>query len=122
MSSLSQDPTLTVGNVTRAVEKVTVDKRRQMWGNVVLSRRIVEEIYSSHSSEEEKLRSCIDTYITYNSDSSWEHLVQALYYSDEMAAAKEAKVFLQPKGGWCTTCLIDGLCVILSNSHYATCT
>ena len=102
MSSLSPDPTLTVGNVTRAMEKVTVDKRRKAWEEV-LSWRVVEEIYSSHSSEEEKLHSCADIYVTCNPHSSWEELVQKLYYNcGEMAAAKEAKAFLQQKGGWLT--------------------
>ena len=88
-----------MGNVTRAMEKVTVDKRRQVWKEVLLM-SAVEKIYSSQSSEEEKLHSCADTYVTRNSDSSWGQLVQELYYCSEMAAAKEAKAFLQQKGKW----------------------
>ena len=111
MFSLSPDPMLNVGNVTRAMEKVTVDNRRQVWKEV-LGKRAVEEIYSSHSSEEEKLHSCADTYATCKPDSSWEELVQKLYCYREMAAAKEAKAFLQLKGGWLMSvaCLADGLC------------
>ena len=97
MSSLSPDPTLTVGRVTRAMEKVTVDMRRRVWAKV-LGEKAVEEIYSSHSNEEEKLRSCADIYVTCQCDPSWEHLVQKLYNCGEMAAAKEAKAFLQQKG------------------------
>ena len=70
-----------------------------MWENVLGGRAVVE-IYSSHSSEEEKLHSCADTYVTCKPDSSWEHLVQELYDYGEMAAAKEAKAFLQQEGGW----------------------
>ena len=105
MSSLSPDPTLTVENVTRAMEKVTVDKRRGVWGEIfnegemVLGMRAVEEIYSSHSSEEEKLYSCADVYATCKPDSSWKELGQKLYKRGEMAAAKEAKAFLQQGGG-----------------------
>ena len=99
MFSLFPDPTLTVGNVTRAMEKVKVGKRRELWQKV-LSWEAVREIYSSHSSEEEKLRSCGDIYVTCAPDSSWEKLVRRLYDYDEMAAAKEAKAFLvQVKGG-----------------------
>ena len=98
MSSLSPDPTLTVENVTRAMEKVTVDERRRVWG-VVLGWRAVEEIYSSHSSEQEKLHSCADVYVTCKPDSSWKELIQGLYYCGGMAAAKEAKAFLQQRGG-----------------------
>ena len=102
MSSLSPDPTITVGNVTRAMEKVKVDKRRRVWERV-LGEGAVEEIYSSHSSEEEKLHSCADAYAAANPDSSWEELLQVLYYKySEMAAAKEAKAFLPQKGGWLT--------------------
>ena len=102
MSSLSPDPTLTVGNVTKAMEKVKVDKRRRVW-ELVLEEGAVEELYSSHSSEEEKLHSCADIYVTCKPDSSWEELVQKLYYDHcEMAAAKEAKAFLQQQGGWLT--------------------
>ena len=100
MSSLSPDPTLKVGNVIRAMKKVVVDKRRRVWEEV-LGEEAVEEIYSSHSSEEDKLHSCADVYVTCKPDSSWEDLVQKLYYyCDEMVAAKEAKAFLQHKGGW----------------------
>ena len=98
MSFLSPDPTLTVGNVTRTMEKVTVDKRIQVLVKV-LGEEAVEEIYNSHSSEEEKLYSYADTYVTCKPDSSWEELVQLLCYHGEMAAAKEAKAFLQQKGG-----------------------
>ena len=99
ISSLSPDPTLNVENMTKAVEKVAVDKRREVWEEV-LGDEAVDEIYSSHSSEEEKLRSCIDTYVTCKPDSSWEDLVEVLYDYGEMAAAKEAKAFLQQKGEW----------------------
>ena len=98
MSSLSSDPTLTVENVTRAMEKVTVDKRRGVWEEV-LEWGAVLEIYSSHSSEEEKLHSCADVYVICKPDSSWKELVLILYYCGGMAAAKEAKAFLQQTGG-----------------------
>ena len=110
MSSLSPDPTLTVENVTRVMEKVTVDKRRRVWewvlgdkergvGEMVLEWGAVEEIYSSHSNEEEKLHSCADAYANCKPDSSWKELVQQLYNRGEMAAAKEANSFLQQTGG-----------------------
>ena len=57
----------------------------------------VEEIYSSHSSEEESLQYCAETYSA-KPDSSWEELVESLYYHYEMSAAKKAKAFLQQKG------------------------
>ena len=95
---LSTDPTLTVDNITGAMEIVTVDKRRRVWESWrVLDWSAVEEIYSSHSSEEERLQYCAETYSA-RPDSSWEELVLQLYFCDEMAAAKKAKAFLQQKG------------------------
>ena len=92
------DPTFTVTNVTKAVEKVTVDKRRQVWKEV-LGEAVVEEIYSSHSSEKDKLHSCAETYVTIKPNSSFDDLVYWLYRCREMAAAKEAKSFLPQNGG-----------------------
>ena len=79
------------------MEKVTVDKRRGVW-EVVLGEGAVEEIYSNHSSEQEKLHSCADVYVTCKPDSSWKKLILQLYNLGEMAAAKEAKAFLQQRG------------------------
>ena len=98
ISSLSTDPTFTVENVTQAMEMVTVDKRRHLWDQVLRGRDVVEEIYSSHSSEEERLQYCSETYATSKLNSSWEHLVQKLYHHGELAAGKKAKTFLQQKG------------------------
>ena len=85
-----------MGNMTRAMEKVTVDNRRQGWEKV-LNWGAVREINSSHSGEEEKLHSCADTYVTCKPDSSLGQLVRNLYDCGEMAAAKDAKAFLQRK-------------------------
>ena len=67
-----------------------------MWEGV-LRGSAVKEIYSSHSSEEERLQYSAETYSA-KPDSSWEELVKSLYYYEEMAAAKKAKAFLQQKG------------------------
>ena len=64
----------------------------------VLRERAVEEIYSSHSSEEERLQYCSETYVTAKVNSSWEDLVKKLYLHGELAAAKKAKTFQQQKG------------------------
>ena len=95
---LSTDPTLTLENVSGAMEKVSVDKKKQVWERV-LGREAVEEIYNSHSSEEEKLHSCANSCI-FKPNSSWKDLVRWSYWYGEMAAAKKAKRFLQQKGEW----------------------
>ena len=85
-------------NVTRVMVKVTVDKRRRVWEKV-LGKRAVKEIYSNHYREKERLYSCA-SHLVCKHDASWKDLVQQLYGYNEMAPAKEAKVFLQQKGRW----------------------
>ena len=77
-----------------------------MWEAIFNHDQLIEEIYSSHSNEEEKLHSCADTYVTCAPSISWEEIVQESYYRREMAAAKEAKAFLQLKGEFSGTSLI----------------
>ena len=67
-----------------------------MWEEV-LEESAVGKIYSSHSSEKERLQYCAETYSA-KPDSSWEELVESLYLNNEMSAAKKAKAFLQQKG------------------------
>ena len=57
----------------------------------------VEDIYSSHSSEKERLHSCAYRYVC-KPDSSWEHLTSLLYEEDEMTAVDQARPFLPPRG------------------------
>ena len=98
-----------------------MDKRKKVWERV-LGRRAVSEIYSDYFSfEEEKLFSCADTYANCKPDSSWEQLIQELYECSELAAAKEAKAFLQQKGGWymhaVSLLILIIVCVLLSTCH-----
>ena len=100
--TLRVDPTLTVENVARAMEKVTVDKRREVWEGVLFEDP-VKVIYSSHPSEDERLHSCADTYVTCAPNSSWEILIHKLYEYGELAAIKEAKNSIQQK----SKCLVQ---------------
>ena len=111
----SLDPTLTVENVAGVMEKVVVDKRRQLWkrmlgkeDNLMLQRmpnptlEIVDEIYNSHSNEKEKTHVCSDVYVNCYPESSWEHLTSRLYEENEMTAVDQARPFLPPRGKLCT--------------------
>ena len=98
--SISPDPTLTVENVTEVMEKVTVNKREQVWERV-LGRRAesyVGKIYSSHFIQKEKTHACSDTYVNCYPESSWERLTSLLYEEDEMTAVDQARPFLPPRG------------------------
>ena len=95
-------------NVIDTIQKVAVDNRRQLWGKV-LGYSTVEEISSSHSSDEEKLHSLSDFYVNCKHNSYWEELVCCLYKEDEVAATQTARAFLPPKGRQpvTTACLIQ---------------
>ena len=89
------------------MEKVVVDKRRQLWNRVLRKEAqrmpkptldIVDEIYSSHSSEKEKMHACSDVYVNCCPESSWEHLTSLLYEKDELTAVDQARLFLPPRG------------------------
>ena len=95
--SISTDPTLTVEKVMNVLEKVKVDKRRQVWERV-LTGKVVDQLYSSHSTEKGKTLSCSDTYVNCYPGSSWEDLTSLLYEEDEMTAVDQARPFLPPKG------------------------
>ena len=106
--------------MTDVMEKVTVDKRRQLWKGVLKKEErplpppspplrrphqraksipeIVDEIYNSHSSEEDKTHTCSDVYVNCCPESSWEHLTSVLYEEDEMTAVDQARPFLPPRG------------------------
>ena len=92
------------------MEKVTMDKRKPVWEEV-LGEEAVYGIYSGNSSEEENLHSCA-IHFTCKPNASWEELVKVLYYDHgEIAAAREAKAFLQQKGGWLLLIFTLGACV-----------
>ena len=64
----------------------------------VKSSFLVDQVYSSQSTEKEKTLSCSDTYITCHPLSSWEHLTTLLYEEDEMTAVDQARPFLPHRG------------------------
>ena len=109
LSTCHADPTLTVENVIDVMEKVTEDRRRQVWETVLKimyygyeqTTRVYayfDEIYRSHSSEREKTHACSDMYVNCHPESSWEHLTSHLYKEDEMTAVEQARTFLPPRG------------------------
>ena len=99
------DPTLTVDNLVKVMEKVTSDKerRREVWGKVLEWNYLtlysyLDEVDTNYTTEKEKTNILADVYINSRPVSSWEHLVKTLYNTGELAAAKEAKSLLQQNG------------------------
>ena len=87
------------------MEKVTSDeeRRKKVWGRVLdlngaTPSSYLDEVYSKYTTAKEKTHALADVYINIRPGSSWQHLVKTLYAESEMAAAKEAKSFLQQNG------------------------
>ena len=100
------DPTLTVDSLVGVMEKVTSDegRRRKVWEKMLeweygIPPSYLNEVYTKYTTDKEKTHALADVYINSRPDSSWQHLVQTLYAKGELAAAKEAKSFLQQNGG-----------------------
>ena len=103
--SLFAEPTLTVDNLVGVMEKVTSDKerRKEVWRKVLKWKydapySCLDEIYTKYTTEKEQTNVLADVYINCRPDLPWHHLVKTLYEEGELAAAKEAKSFLQQNG------------------------
>ena len=105
------DPTLTVDSLVGVMEKVTSDegRRREVWEEVLEWKpsffetfkpySYLDKVYTKYTTDKEKTHVLADVYVNSRPESSWQHLVQTLCAKGELAAAKEAKSFLQHNGG-----------------------
>ena len=96
---------MTVDSLVRVMEKVTSDEggRRKVWERVLkwegaTPSSCLDEVYSKYTTAKEKTHALADVYVNSRPESSWEHLLQTLHDESEVAAAKEAKSFLEQKG------------------------
>ena len=93
------EPTLTVENVVGVMEKVAVERRKDVWSEEdIVPDPHLEEIYQKYSSEEQRIHACADVYVNCHPDSSWTDLCQGLYGWNEMTAARKAKTFIPQTG------------------------
>ena len=99
------DPTLTIENLVGVMEKLTSDEemRRKVWTevlmfNLVIPKSYLDEVYTKYTGDG-VTHTLADVYIYSGPESSWQHLLSTLYRNCEMAAAKEAKTFLQQQNG-----------------------
>ena len=91
------DPTLTVENLLRVMEKVTDGRAEEVWGKLIDS-TILEDISSKCSTERELVNTCTDIYVKCKPDSSWEQVASGLYREGETAAVEEVRSYLSPRG------------------------
>ena len=93
----SPDPTLTIENVVRVMEKVTDDGHVNIWSQLI-GGRLFKDITSKCSDEKELLHMTSDTYVNCCADSSWKNLAHVLYEELETAAVEEVRSYLNPRG------------------------
>ena len=79
------------------------ERRREVWGKVLewygyTPDSYLDEVDTNYTTEKEKTNVLAYVYINSRPVSSWQHVVKALYDAGELAAAKEAKPFLQHNG------------------------
>ena len=93
---------MTVDNVTQVMDKIEGDKWEEVMGGVGLDipESLLKEIQRRYSTDTEKIRACVDYYLNYKPDASWEDLTENLYYVEEFAAARESKSFMST-GKYC---------------------
>ena len=92
----SPDPTLTVDNVGRVMEKVEPTVKAQVWEDACgdeMEEDKMKELCTSGKEDE-----CADLYVNYNLHSSWEDLAESLYRHHQMAAVEEVRSYLPPRG------------------------
>ena len=95
------DDSLTVDNVTKVMEMGNADKILEIWKESDELESLVKMITGNFSTTKEKIRACVDLYLNCCRDDiqpSWEDIASVLYEHGEMAAAREAKSFLQQNG------------------------
>ena len=91
--SLSPDPTLTVDDVTKVMDKIEGDKWEVML-ELGIPESLREEIKRRCSTDSEKSRACADCYVHVHPDASWRHLTKGLIEEKEFTAARESKSFM----------------------------
>jgi hypothetical protein len=94
--SFPPDPTLTVDNVRRIMEKVDPKVKIQVWNDVSWITVDVERRVRPNMCWKEK--ECADLYVNCHLHSSWEHLAGSLYHHHQVAAIEEVRQYLPPRG------------------------
>ena len=94
---LPPDPTLTVENLFRVMEKMSDGGTEEVWSELI-DDTMLEDIISKCSTERELVNSCVDIYVNCNPDCCWEEVVGTLYHEGETAAVEEVRSYLNPRG------------------------
>ena len=86
-------------NVVGVIEKVAVERRKEVWSRWdIIPDPQLGEIYQKYSTEEQRIHACADIYVNCHPHSSWTYLHKGLYWGKEMTAAKKARTFIPQTG------------------------
>ena len=93
------DPTLTVDNVSRVMEKVE-PKEKQPLLKKMIADIVFDEIQSSgkYPTASEVEAAAVDIYVNCFPLASWERLARSLYRRHQVAAVEEVRSYLPPRG------------------------
>ena len=93
------DPTLTVDNVSRVMEKAKPKEREPLLKEMIMD-VIFDDIQSSgkYPTALEMETAAVDIYVNYHPWASWENLARLLYRHHQVAAVEEVRSYLPPRG------------------------
>ena len=92
------DPTLTVDNVSRIMEKVEPKVKVQVWEDGIACVAAMGEDKMKELCMSGKEDECADLYVNCNPYSSWEDIARSLYRHYQVAAVEEVRSYLPPRG------------------------
>ena len=97
---LPPDPTLTVDNVSRVMEKVEPKEKQPLLKEMIVLDSIFYEIHSSgkYPTASEEEAAAVDICVNCCSWASWESLARSLYRRHQVAAVEEVRSYLPPRG------------------------
>ena len=113
---LPPDPTLTVDNVSRVMEKVEPKQRLQVLECITGYSNVTAAIKSKFSDISEREAAYVDIYVNCKGFNSWEEIASSLFKYGQVAAVDEVKSYLPPKGEPCL-CSVCICCTRHFNSH-----
>ena len=88
--SVPPDPTMTVSDVTKVINKIEGNKMKVI-RRLDVPESLLDEIEKSCSTVSEKNHAYADYYVHIHSDASWKHLTERLCEEGELTAARESK-------------------------------
>ena len=93
------DPTLTVDNVSRVMEKVEPNERQPLLKEMIIG-TIFYRIQSSgkYPTASKVAAAAVDIYVNCDPEASWEYLAKSLYRHHQLAAVEEVRSYLPPRG------------------------